>query len=46
MDIYCTNCKKHTECTHPKNLVSISDKKAKGQSKCVEVWLIERFLIK
>ena len=29
MEIYCKNCKKHTECTYPKKLVLISDKKAK-----------------
>ena len=36
MDIYCKNCKKHTECTHPKMLVLISNKKAKVKSKCAE----------
>ena len=34
MNIYCKNCKKHTERTHPKKLVLISDKKAKAKSKC------------
>ena len=36
MEIYCKNCKKHTECTYPKKLVLISDKKAKAKSKCAE----------
>ena len=34
MNSYCKNCKNHTECTHPKRLVLISEKKAK--SKCAE----------
>ena len=29
MDIYCKICKKHTECTHPKILALILNKKAK-----------------
>ena len=36
MDIYCKNCRKHTECTNPKILVLISNKKAKVKSKCAE----------
>ena len=36
MDIYCKNCRKCTECTHPKILVLISNKKAKARSKCAE----------
>ena len=36
MDIYCKNCKKHTECTNLKKLVLISDKKAKAKAKCAE----------
>ena len=28
--------KKHTECTYPKKLVLISDKKAKAKSKCAK----------
>ena len=36
MQISCENCKKHTECTHPKKFVLISDKKAKVKSKCAE----------
>ena len=36
MDIYYKNFKKHTECTHPKKLVLISDKKAKAKSKCAK----------
>ena len=36
MDIYCINCKKHTECTHRKILVLISKKKAKVKSKWAE----------
>ena len=34
MQICCENYKKHTECTHPKILVLISNKKAKVKSKC------------
>ena len=35
MDIYCKNCKKHTECTHPKRIdFNIRQKKAKVKSKC------------
>ena len=36
MQIYCGNCEKHTECTHPKILVLISNKKAKVKSKYAE----------
>ena len=36
MHIYCENCKKHIECTHPKILVLISNKKTKVKSKCTE----------
>ena len=36
MNIYCKNCKKHTECMHPKKLVLISDKNAKVKAKCAE----------
>ena len=36
MDVYCKNCKKHSECTHPKILVLISNTKAKVKSKCAE----------
>ena len=36
MDIYCKSCKKHTECTHPKILALISNKKAKVKQKCTE----------
>ena len=36
MHIYCKNCKKHIQCTHPKKLVLISDKKAKAKSKCAK----------
>ena len=36
MQIYCENCKKHIECTHPKILVLISNKKAKVKSKCAK----------
>ena len=34
--IFIVNSKKHTECTHPKILVLISNKKAKVKSKCAE----------
>ena len=36
MGIYCKNCKKYTECMHPKKSVLISDKKANVNSKCAE----------
>ena len=36
MQIYCENCQKHTESTHPKILVLISNKKAKVKSKCAK----------
>ena len=36
MQIYCENCKKHTDCTHQKIIVLISNKKAKVKSKCAE----------
>ena len=32
MQIYCGNCKKHTECTHSKILVLISNKKVKSKN--------------
>ena len=41
MQIYSENCKKHTECTHPKILVIISNKKAKVKPKYAEC-LIDR----
>ena len=31
MQIYWKNCKKNTECTYPKKLVLISDKKSKSK---------------
>ena len=34
MGIYCKNCKNHTEYTHPKILVLISNNKRKVKSKC------------
>ena len=43
MDIYCKNCRKHTECKHPKKLVLISDKKAKAKSKCAECFTDRTF---
>ena len=36
MQIYCENCKKHTERPHPKILVLISNEKVKGKSKYVD----------
>ena len=36
MDIYCKNCRKRTQYTHPKKLVLISDKKIKTKSECPE----------
>ena len=47
MDIYYKNCKKkHTECTHPKILVLISNKKAKVTSKCTECFTDRTFFDK
>ena len=46
MDIYCKNCKKYTECTHPKMLVLISNKKAKVKSKCAEYLTNRTFFCK
>ena len=44
MNIYCKNCKNPTECTHPKKLVLMSDKKAK--SKCAKCLTGRTFLDK
>ena len=44
MDIYCKNCKRYTEWTHPKTIALISDKKA--NKNVLNIWLIEGFLIK
>ena len=33
--MYCKNCKKHTGNMFPKKLISISNNKIKGKSKCV-----------
>ena len=44
MQICCENYKKHTECTHPKILVLISNKKAKVKSKCGEYSTDRTFL--
>ena len=44
MGIYYKNCKKHTEYTHPKILVLISNKKAKVRSKCTECLTNRTFL--
>ena len=46
MHIYCKNYKKHTECTHPKKLVLISDKKAKAKSKCAKCLTDKTFFVK
>ena len=46
MDIYCKNCRKHTECTNPKILVLISNKKAKVKSKCAESLTFRTFFDK
>ena len=37
MEIYCESGKKYTECTHPKKLILISDKKAKTKSNTLNV---------
>ena len=36
MDIYCKNCRKHAESTHPKIIVLISNRKPKVKSKCAK----------
>ena len=41
--IFIVNSKKHTECTHPKILVLISNKKAKVKSKCAECFADRKF---
>ena len=46
MEIYCENCKKHTESTHPKILVLISNKKTKLKSKCAECLADRKFFDK
>ena len=46
MDIYCKNCKKHTEFTHSKKIMLISDKKAKAKSKYAECFTDRTFLNK
>ena len=38
MDIDCKYIKKHTERIYPKELVLISDKKAKPKSKCAKMF--------
>ena len=43
MQIYCENCKKYTERTHPKLLVLISNKKSKVKSKCAEYFTDRTF---
>ena len=43
MQIYCENCKNHTEFSHPKILVLISNKKAKVKSKCAECFADRKF---
>ena len=46
MDIYCKNCKKHTEFTHSKTFVLILYKKAKAKSKYAECLTDRTFLNK
>ena len=46
MQIYYKNCKKHTQCTHPKILVLISNKKEKVKSKCAEYLTYRTFFDK
>ena len=46
MDIYCKNCKNHTECTHPKILVLLSNKKVKVKLKCAECMTDRSFFVK
>ena len=46
MAIYCENCKKHIESTHPKILLLTSNKKAKLKSKCAECLTDRKFFDK
>ena len=46
MLIYFENYKKHTERTHPKILVLLSNRQAKVKSKCVECLIDRKFLDK
>ena len=46
MQIYSENCKKHTEFTHPKIVLLISNKKAKVKSKCAECLTDRKFFDK
>ena len=47
MNNYSKSSKKHTECTHAKKFVLISDKKAKKKkSKCAECLTDRTFLIR
>ena len=46
MQIYSENCKKHTECTHAKILLLISNKKAKVKPKYAECLTDRTFLMK
>ena len=46
MQIYSENCKKHTESTHPKIVLLISNKKAKVKSKCAECLTDRKFFDK
>ena len=45
MQIYCKNCKKYGECTLPKILVLVSNKKQKQNQNALNVWLIELYKI-
>ena len=46
MQIYRENCKKHTESTHPKIVLLISNKKAKVKSICAECLTDRKFFDK
>ena len=46
MQIYRENCKKHTESTHPKIVLLISNKEAKVKSICAECLTDRKFFDK
>ena len=43
MQIYCSECKKHTDNVYPKNLVMMTNKVIKGTSKCADCMAIKSF---
>ena len=43
MQIYCSECKKHTDNVYPKKLVMMTNKVIKGTSKCADCMAIKSF---